>query len=497
MYQIYPRSFADSSGDGVGDLDGIRRHLDHLAWLGVDAVWISPFYRSPMQDAGYDVSDHCDVDPVFGTLDDADRLIDDAHTRGLRVLVDWVPNHTSDQHPWFIESRSSRTNPKRDWYIWRDEPNGWQAALGAGSAWTLDATTGQHYLHLFLPEQPDLNWRNPEVVEAMHATLAFWLDRGVDGFRIDVAHCLGKDPTFAEDQRCAMGEPLCRFNDQPYSHEVLRGVRRVVDSYPGDRAIVGEVNIRSTPGVASYYGVGDELHMAFNFLLLDAPWNAPTISRIVEEVEAHVGIDVGWPTWVLSNHDNSRHRTRHDSFEARARVAAVLLLTLRGTPFLYQGEELGLDDAVVLPDRRVDPGGRDGSRAPIPWTGDPPHGWTGAEPWLPFPPEPGPRSVEAQRDDPSSILNLYRRILVSRRDSPALRLGSWQRLRAEPDVLAYLRTSGPDRRLVAINFAAEARPLPVDGDWVVDIASDDANVGAVFAGRLGPAQALIMRPRVG
>lgn len=495
VYQIYPRSFADSDGDGIGDLEGIRNRLDHLNWLGVDAVWISPFYRSPMKDFGYDVSDHCDVDPVFGTLDDVDRLITEAHERGIRVLVDWVPNHTSDQHPWFQESRRSRGSAKRDWYIWRDEPNSWRAAFG-GSAWTLDPATEQHYLHLFLPEQPDLNWRNPDLTEAMHDTLRFWLDRGVDGFRIDVAHGIGKDPDFADDPRSLAGQALSDFNDQPFSHEVLRGVRKVVDDYPGDRTLVGEVNLRSTPAVTTYYGEDDELHMAFNFLLLDAPWEAEAIAPVVAEIETHVRPDVGWPTWVLSNHDNRRHRTRYGGSEAKARAAAVLLLTLRGTPFLYQGEELGLEDAVIEAHQRVDPGGRDGCRAPVPWAEAAPHGWEGAEPWLPFPADAGARSVEALQADPGSILHLYRRLLQVRRESPALQLGDWRRLEAESDVLAFERFRGDDRRLVAVNFAAEERPFPFGDGWIVAVGSDGSAAEA-FSGVLMPLQAVVLELRSG
>jgi alpha-glucosidase len=489
MYQVYPRSFADTTGDGVGDLEGIRRHLDHLAWLGVDALWISPFYRSPMKDAGYDVSDFCAVDPTFGTLADFDRLLADAHERGLRVLVDWVPNHTSDQHPWFVASRSSRDDPKRDWYIWRDEPNRWRAALGAGSAWTWDELTEQHYLHLFLPEQPDLNWRNAEVVAAMHATLRFWLDRGVDGFRIDVAHCVGKDPDFADDDPRVPLQPLSDFNDQPHSHEVLRGVRGVLDEYDG-RVAVGEVNIRSTEAIARYHGSGDELHLAFNFLLLDAPWEAGAIRRIVDEVEAHVE----WPTWVLSNHDNGRHRSRHGGSEATARAAAVLLLGLRGTPFLYQGEELGLEDAVVTAERRVDPGGRDACRAPIPWEPGPGHGWGPAtRTWLPFPPEAAERSAAVQRSDPSSVAHLYRRLLAARRGSDALRRGDFRWLPSPPGVLAWERAWGDDVRRVAVNLDGEAATVGLGG--TVEVASDGIGEGIPFGGSLGPWEAVVVDAR--
>jgi alpha-glucosidase len=320
VYQVYPRSFADSNGDGIGDLEGIRRHLDYLQRLGVDALWLSPIYRSPMADAGYDISDHKDIDPLFGSLADIDRLIAEAHERGLRVLLDFVPNHTSDQHPWFIESRSSRANPKRDWYIWRDRPNNWVAAFGAGSAWTLDQRTGQYYLHLFLAEQPDLNWRNPEVIEAMHAVMRFWLDRGIDGFRVDAAHCIGKDPAFADLPRCASGEPLMCFNNQPYSHEVFRGLRKLVDDYPGERVLIGEVNVRSTAAVVEYYGTHDDgLHLSFNFSHIDALWSVAVFRAWIREVEQLLHPADAWPTWVLSNHDVERHRTRYGGSLRRAR----------------------------------------------------------------------------------------------------------------------------------------------------------------------------------
>jgi alpha-glucosidase len=495
VYQVYPRSFADSDGDGIGDLTGIRQHLEHIRDLGVDALWLSPVYCSPMADAGYDISDHTDIDPAFGSLQDMDALLAEAHRMGLRVLMDFVPNHTSDQHAWFRESRSSRDSRKRDWYIWRDEPNNWRAALGAGSAWTWDEQTEQYYLHLFLPQQPDLNWRNPEVVAAMHDVLRFWLDRGVDGFRIDVAHCVGKDPDFADDHRCAAGQPLSDFNDQPYSHEVLRGIRRLVDSYPGDRVLVGEVNIRSTQRVAQYYGANDELHMSFNFPPLDAPWDPVVFRMCVREVEKELGAVAAWPTWVLSNHDNERHRTRYGGSMRRTRAAAVMLLTLRGTPFLYQGEELGLENAEITPETQVDPGGRDGARAPLPWSTQPPHGWEGKPPWLPFPPNAETLSAQRAASEPGSILQLYRRLISERRSSPALRAGDWTELPSPPEVLAYERRAGDDVRIVAINFADHPQQFEVDGLWRVSTASDHDGEGEPFTGRLGPEQAVVLEPR--
>jgi len=495
VYQIYPRSFLDTSGDGVGDLRGIISRLDHLARLGVDAIWISPFYRSPMADFGYDVSDYCDVDPIFGTLEDADRLIAAAHDRGLRVLVDWVPNHTSDRHPWFVDSRSSRDAVRRDWYFWRDgredgPPNNWWAVFG-GPAWTYDDRTGQWYLHLFLPQQPDLNWGNPEVVASMHDVLRFWLDRGVDGFRIDVAHLIGKDPALP-DQPAALGQlDRVGIHNDPRTHLLLRGIRRVVDSYPGERVTVGEVNLHETSAIRAYYGQRDELHMAFNFLPLSVEWTAAAWRDLIETVERELGPGA-WPTWVLSNHDTRRHRTRLGGDERRARAAAVLLLTLRGTPFMYQGEELGLEDADVPEERRVDPGGRDGCRAPIPWTPERGHGWPVEDPWLPWPPEAGRRSVEAERDDPGSMFHLYRALLIERRSSPALSQGE---IRVEPSpggILAYERRAGDDVRQVLVSFADRELDVPLEHGWTASVRSAGE---APWDGRLQPNEAVVLRPR--
>ncbi|MBA2750696.1 MAG: alpha-glucosidase C-terminal domain-containing protein [Actinobacteria bacterium] len=494
VYQIYPRSFADADGDGVGDLEGIRRHLDHLVWLGVDAVWVSPFFRSPMADFGYDVADYCDVDPLFGTLADFDRLLAEAHERGLKMLIDWVPNHTSNQHPWFAESKSSRSSPKRDWYVWRDRPNNWKAAFDeTQSAWTWDEDTGQYYLHLFLPEQPDLNWANAEVVEAMHGVLRFWLDRGVDGFRIDVVHGLGKDQSFPDAPPKTADRPWSSQNDHESTHAILRDLRRLVDGYSGDRVLVGEVYLLSTRQVAPYYGDGDELHLAFNFPPLYEPWEAPAWRHSVERVVEELDPRRAWPTWVLSNHDNPRHRTRYGS-EARARSAAVLLLTLRGTPFVYAGEELGLEDAEISPERRVDPGGRDGCRAPIPWDASAGHGWAGEDTWLPWPPEADTRSAAVGRQDEGSVLHLYRRLLVARRASVALRLGSWSPLPSPHGVLAYEREADGDRRAVVVNFTDEAVEVDLPEPWSVQVASDGSGEGERYEGVAGASQALLLSP---
>lgn len=492
VYEIYPRSFADSDGDGIGDLEGIRRRLDYLEWLGVDAVWLCPFYPSPLADGGYDVADYCAVDARLGRLDDFDRLLADAHRRGIRLLVDWVPNHTSDEHPWFREALRGPHAAHRDWYHWADEPNNWRAAMRQGSAWHLHEETGQYYLHLFLARQPDLNWANPEVVAAMHDTLRFWLDRGVDGFRIDVAHCLGKDPAYADDDRCLAGQPLAEFNDQPASHAILRGIRKVVDSYGPDRVTVGEVNIRSTATVVEYYGAGDELHLTFNFPPLDAPWDPIVWRDVVREVERWLGPGDSWPVWVLSNHDNDRVFPRYGRSLARVRAAAVLLLTLRGTAFVYQGEELGLDDVDLPPSRWSDPEGRDRSRGPIPWTGQAPHGWPG-RPWLPFPPRPETVNVAAQQDDPGSLAHLYRRLIRLRKRTPALAYGGWEELDTPPGVFGYRREHAGDVRTVLINFGHRVRNVRLDGDWLVELDSAGPD-NRPFDGVVRPDQALVLQP---
>ena len=501
VYQVYPRSFADADGDGVGDLEGIRRHLDHLAWLGVDAVWLSPFYRSPMADFGYDVADFCDVDPRFGDLAAFDRLLAEAHAAGIAVVVDFVPNHSSDQHPWFQEARASRDAARRDWYVWADgggpdqPPNNWRAAFTDGPAWTWDPATEQWYLHQFLPQQPDLNWHHPEVVAAMHDVLRFWLDRGVDGFRVDVVHCIGRDPELPDDPPPWDELPHCVSNEHPSTHAHIRTMRRLLEGYDGDRVLIGETALPGTRWIAPYYGQGDELHLAFNFAVTHAPWDAAAwrhrIDRVVEELDPRGA----WPTWVLANHDVPRVRTRYGGSEARARAAAVAQLTQRGTPFLYAGDELGLEDAVVPPERVVDPGGRDGCRAPLPWTAEPGHGW-GTDPWLPFPPDAAARSVEAQRADPRSTLHLYRRLLAARRASPALRVGDLELLDAPEGVVAWRRRcplpdGSQDVRTIAVSFVDELRRVDLAG--AVEVSTHLELEGQPFDGALPPDGAVVLR----
>jgi alpha-glucosidase len=504
IYQIYPRSFADGTGDGVGDLPGLLQRLDHLAWLGVGALWLSPINPSPMADFGYDVSDYCDVDPVYGSLADLDAVVAAAHDRNIKVLLDWVPNHTSDQHPWFVESRSSRTNPRRDWYVWRDPgpdggpPNNWLSTFTGGArAWTLDEATGQYYLHQFLPQQPDLNWEVPEVAAAMHDTLRFWLDRGIDGFRVDVVQGLGRDLDRDDPPEMA-GMPHSAINDSEKTHAIVRALRAVVDEYPGDRLLLGEVYLLSTAQVARYYGDGDELHLAFNFPFTFAPWDAEKLRRRIDQTHGELDPRGAWPTWVLSNHDSVRHRTRYGS-EARARAALFLLLGLRGSPVLYAGEELGLEDAVVPPERVVDPGGRDGCRAPLPWTGDPDHGWGVTDPWLPWPPDADHRNVAAQVADPSSIAHLYRRLLAARRASPALQLGGYAEVEAPDGIVAWRRTAddahrpmAATERVVAVNMGTEPAVLDVRG--TVLVSSTGEGEGSEFTGTLDPDTAVLVEP---
>ena len=492
FYQIYPRSFADANGDGVGDLAGIESRLPYLHWLGVDALWLSPIFRSPMADFGYDVSDYCDIDPVFGTLDDYDRLLRSAHEHDIRLTIDWVPNYSSNQHPWFVDAQSSTDSAKRDWYVWRDpapgggEPNNWEACWQIGPAWTFDEASGQYYLHLFLPEQPDLNWSNPQVADAMLDTLRFWLDRGTDGFRADVVHLIGKDPALPDLPK--YGTPIARI-DEPATHDHLRRIRALLDSYPQHPMIVGEVNLYQPGQVLKYYGDDDELNLTFNFRPIRTPWDPAAFRERITEVHDELGTD-HWPVWVLNNHDQPRLRTRVER-DARARAAAVLLLGLRGTPYLYAGEELGLPDAHIPEDRVVDPGGRDGCRAPIPWTRDDGHGW-GPDAWLPFVDDAGERSVEAQRDDPRSMLSLYRSLLALRRSSPTLRRGRERLLDTPEGVVAWRRSGHGDDLVVLVNFSDEPVTLGNVGDRLI---SSIPGADARFDGTLLPDEAVIVRDK--
>jgi alpha-glucosidase len=471
VYQVYPRSFQDDSGDGVGDLAGIARRLDYLAWLGVDAVWLSPIFRSPMVDHGYDVSDYRAIDPLFGTLADFDRLLARAHALGLKVILDFVPNHTSDQHAWFQQSRASRQSPKRDWYLWRDPapgggvPNNWIGNFG-GSAWEWDPHTGQYYYHAFHKAQPDLNWRNPEVRRAMVDVMRFWFDRGVDGFRIDVLWHFVKDAEFRDNPPNPNWKPgmpphkavLQKFStDQPEMVEIIRELRQVADAYP-ERVLIGEIYL-PVERLVAYYGQGDDgVHLPFNFQLVTLPWDARTIAAAIARYEAALP-EGAWPNWVLGNHDKSRLASRIGPEQAR--VAAMLLLTLRGTPTIYYGEEIGMHDVEVPVEMRQDPQGRgmpgtgmerDFYRTPMQWSAGAGAGFSGANPWLPVADDHIRVNVEAQREDPASLLNLYRTLVRLRRSETTLVTGGYAPLPTEGDVLAYFRESPGRRLLVALNL---------------------------------------------
>jgi alpha-glucosidase len=504
IYQIYPRSFQDTNADGIGNLDGIRRRLDYLKWLQVDAIWISPVYPSPMADFGYDVADYCGIDPIFGTLADFDRLIEEAHARGLRLILDFVPNHTSDRHPWFVESRASRDNPKRDWYIWRDgkpdgsPPNNWISNFG-GPAWSLDAVTGQYYYHAFLREQPDLNWRNPALRQAMYNVLRFWLDRGVDGFRVDVIWHLIKDAEFPDNPPnpgWTAGEReigrLLQVNsaDQPEIHDVVAEMRRVLDEYP-ERVLIGEIYL-PIERLVTYYGANlSGAHLPFNFALINAPWKADTIAKLVGEYEAALPLG-GWPNWVLGNHDQPRIATRVGA--AQAGIAAMLLLTLRGTPTMYYGDEIGLQNVPIPPERVQDPWeknepglglGRDPYRTPMQWSAARNAGFSDGEPWLPVAADYESRNVETLRDNPRSLLTLYRQLMGLRREHIALSIGDYVAGGIEGDVFWFERRHTGTRLIVALNFGHEAATIRVPSDARLLLSTyldrDNEAVGAEIA----------------
>ncbi|HEX5282148.1 MAG TPA: alpha-amylase family glycosyl hydrolase [Micropepsaceae bacterium] len=473
IYEIYARSFQDSNGDGIGDLNGITSRLDYLSWLGVNAIWITPIYPSPMKDFGYDVANYQGIDPVFGKLSDFDNLIEQAQGRGLRVILDFVPNHTSDQHPWFRESRSSRNNPKRDWYIWHDgrpdgsPPNNWISNFG-GSGWEWDEATGQYYYHAFLKEQPDLNWRNPAVQTAMHNVLRFWLDRGVDGFRVDVLWHLMKDPEFRDNppnpaydpSQAEIDKNLQLYSaDHPDIHNVVQDIRRVLDTYK-DRVLIGEIYLPMERLVAYYGKETGEAHLPFNFQLLQTPWNARRVGAVIREYDGIVP-EQHWPNWVLGNHDKPRIAARIGL--AQARVAAMLLLTLRGTPTMYYGDEIGIAEMAIPkefirdPWERNEPGlglGRDPQRTPMQWDRSANAGFTTGIPWLPLAADCSKCNVETLSQDPDSILSLYRRLISYRQSSHALTEGKYRQIELSggDDLLCYERRVNSDHAIVLLNF---------------------------------------------
>ena len=489
IYQIYPRSFQDSNADGVGDLRGIERRLDYLVALGITALWISPIYPSPMADFGYDVADYTAIDPLFGTLADFDSLLAAAHARGLKLILDFVPNHTSDQHPWFLASRSSRQSPKRDWYLWRDPgpggapPNNWQSNFG-GAAWTFDETTGQWYYHSFLPQQPDLNWRNPEVRYAMYSCMKFWLDKGVDGFRMDVLWLLIKDDQFRDNLPNPNDSDGNTFHsvlptytaNQPETLEIVFQMRALLNQYPGDRLLIGEIYLPilelvtyygSTPSATPQQPQLKGAQLPFNFHLILTPWQPGAIAQLIRDYEAALPPGA-WPNWVLGNHDQHRLATRIGP--AQARVAAVLILTLRGTPTLYNGDELGLPDATIPPAEVQDPAelrqpglglGRDPERSPMPWDWQENAGFTvpGVRTWLPLVENWPAYTVQGESADPRSMLALYRALLALRREHPALSHGAVANVTATGAVLSYTRSSPSQSFQVHLNLTGQPQPI--------------------------------------
>ncbi|NPV58800.1 MAG: DUF3459 domain-containing protein [Actinobacteria bacterium] len=527
IYQVAVRSFADSDGDGNGDLRGIIDQLDYLndgteASLGVDALWLTPIFASPMRDFGYDVSDYLSVNPLFGDMETFEELLSQCHRRGMKVILDMVLNHTSDRHPWFLESRSSRDNPRRDWYIWRDgrapgkPPNRWRAVV-EGSAWEWDEATGQYYYHAFLPFQPDLNWRNPEVREALFGAVKSWLERGVDGFRLDLINFLYEDELLRDNPR----KPGLRPYDwqrhlydrsRPESVELVRELRRLLDGYPG-RMMMGEVFTDTREDAVALLGDGtDALHLSFYLHFAQRRWRAEAFRESVGWLEENIP-ERAWPCYYLNNHDLPRSFTRlggrRDAY-ARAKVAAAMLLTLRGTPIIYYGEEIGMPQARIPRGRMDDPigkkfwpipVGRDGCRTPMQWDGGRYAGFSRSEPWLPLGPSHPERNVEREDADPYSLLNWYRRLIRLRRERPALRAGSYRAIEGAPGgVFAYLREAGGEAVAVLLNFSprqVSLRRLRVprgDGKWRVLISThrmgcDEVCLETIF---LRPYQAAIL-----
>lgn len=526
VYQIAVSSFADSNGDGRGDLRGIIERLDYLndgtdTSLGVDAIWLTPINTSPLSDFGYDVSDYYSIDPRFGTMEEFDELVSECHRRGIRVIMDLVLNHTSSDHPWFVESRSSRDNPKRDWYIWRDgrapgkPPNDWLAVV-EGSAWQYDETTGQYYYHAFLPFQPDLNWRNPEVRREMLGVARFWLGKGVDGFRLDLVNCLYEDALLRDNPpklgpRPYLAQKHIHDISQPESLETASELRRLADDFE-ERVLMGEV-LTETPDVCvAYLGDGtDRLHLSFYLEFIRNKWSAGAFRGSVRWLEEHLPAD-GWPCYYLNNHDLPRSYTRLGGRypRARAKVAAAMLLTLRGTPILYYGEEIGMPSSRV-PRRMLDDPigrkfwplrvGRDGSRTPMQWSATENAGFSSWKSWLPVDSSYRSRNVEHESGRPDSLLTWYRQLLSLRKAHPALHSGDYREIdQVPPGVFAYVRRSGADAVAVYLNFTARRivcpRPPdpPTGRSWDVLLSTHDAErTGDLADIRLMPNEALLIR----
>ena len=501
FYQIYPRSFADSNGDGAGDLPGIISRLDYLAQLGIAGIWLSPITVSPDRDWGYDVADYRDVDPDFGSLDDLSTLVAEAARRGIRILLDLVPNHTSDQHPWFVDARTGPDAAHRDWYVWADPapgggpPNNWVSVFG-GSAWELDRSSGQYFLHNFELEQPDLNWWSDDVRSAFDDIVRYWWDKGIAGFRIDVCNMMIKDAELRDNPPATEDDPLDQqfmgvkavYNtDRPEAHDILRRWRAIADSYEPPRLLIGETNVDRLATLMHFYGNGhDELHGGFNFVFLNAALEAAALRAVVEEVEATLPTGA-WPIWTGSNHDVSRLATRWASGDpAKVRCALLILLTLRGTPFLYQGDEIGLTDGPIeQSDLRDAVGirywpyykGRDAARTPMPWSDAPGGGFTeaGVRTWLPMA-DPAQCNVAAQHADPDSVLAFTRRAIARRSGSDDLAIGPYRSLPSPRGTWAFERGA---RTVVALNMSDA--PQQFDGvAGTIVLATDRAREGSAL-----------------
>jgi alpha-glucosidase len=495
LYQIYIRSFADSDGDGIGDLGGVIDRLDHLSWLGVDGIWLSPVTPSPNADFGYDVADYCAVHPQYGDLSDLDELVAGANGLGIQVLIDLVPNHTSDRHPWFIESRSARDAVRRDYYVWADAapegspPNNWVGCFG-GPAWTWDEITGQYYLHNFLPEQPDLNWWSPDVRSEFDDILRFWWDRGIAGFRIDVCNMIIKDALLRDNPPATADDPFLwqMFGQQPkYTsnrpevHDILRHWRQVADGYEPGRLLLGETNVEALDILADFYGNGhDELNLGFNFPFIESPFEAASLRDIVERTEELLPPG-SWPVWTGSNHDVSRLATRWAGGNpVKVRLALLMLLTLRGTPVLYQGDEIGLTDGELAHEEILDPvglrfwpayRGRDPERTPMPWTDGPNGGFTTVEatPWLAMG-DPSITNVDSQRRDPESVLHFVREVVAQRRQSPDLLGGEYQSLDCPEGTWVWRRGAST---VIALNLSDDQKDVTFAGTGSLVMLSTD------------------------
>jgi alpha-glucosidase len=514
LYQVYPRSFADSSGDGVGDLPGLIEHLDHLAWLGVDGIWLSPVTVSPNADWGYDVSDFCAIAPEFGTLSDFDRLVAEAARHDIRIVMDMVPNHTSDRHPWFLDARSARTARHRQWYVWADggtdgsPPNNWVSSFG-GPAWTLSPETGQYFLHNHLAEQPDLNWWDDEVRDTFDGIFSFWADRGVAGFRIDVCNIIVKDkelrdnpPATAEDDFEAQmfGQRSVYNANRPEVHDVLARWRRLSERRDDPFLLLGETPVPIEELVRYYGGGRDELHLAFNFNFISADFEVAAMRRIVEETDGALPAGA-WPAWTGSNHDMFRFPSRWAGDDPElTRVALLMLLSLRGTPVLYQGDEIGMGNVTVDQDQLRDPlgvryfpyyEGRDAGRTPMQWRDTPGGGFTpaGAVPWLPLG-DLTRANVESQRNDPGSLLTLTRDAIALRRRCPEFTLGDYRTMATPTDVWGFWRG---EAHAVLLNLSDRA--VEVGGvDGTIALCTDRQREGDAVSGSctVGPRQGLIV-----